>query len=349
MQSETAYFDAIFPAQMQLGLTMQDAILSFSFNVGDVNSVYKTPVAVIVSSQFQMSIQPGDVIVSINNVSTINLPDPQGDTNKLPRFVASRIINEQMAIKRTVRLLRFRDPISVLMNGAVVRFENTDHMIRGENTTNQMVMPPSPMMTGPNQMLSGGQRGDVGGMGGVPMQQPWPNMMMGPGPGGAMGGGGLGTMMGQHAPMSGGMNIQQQQQQQHYQQLQQQHQQQHLQQQHQQQQQQQQQYHQQQLQQQQLQQHSMMFAGQGPGPMPGNPMAGSPMPMGPNEMMWNQAAGQMGRPMPMPQQGQMPQNPPMMGGPNPNQGGAGPMGSHPPPSEDSVKWGPPRTEPRPWW
>ena len=119
------FYEASFPANTPLGLTLDDGNLSYSsVNVGD--SVKKIQVVTIASVQAQnTAIQPGDVIVSVNNQPTINLPDSQGDIRKTPRSVALRIITEQQQTVRTLKMMRFRDP-SVLKTGTLVRFDNPD-------------------------------------------------------------------------------------------------------------------------------------------------------------------------------------------------------------------------------
>ena len=122
------FYEASFPANTPLGLTLEDGNLSYSVNVGDTASasVKKIQVVTIASVQAQnTAIQPGDMIVSINDQPTVNLPDSQGDIRKTPRSVALRIITEQQQMTRTLKMMRFRDP-SVSKTDTVVRFDNSD-------------------------------------------------------------------------------------------------------------------------------------------------------------------------------------------------------------------------------
>ena len=120
------FFDAVFPANSPLGLTVEDAHISYSVNVGNTVNMNRIEVCMVVASQSQTAILPGDVICSINNEKTINLPDSQGDVSKTPRIVALGIITQQQHMKRTLKIMRFRDPVSVLKAGTVLRFDNPE-------------------------------------------------------------------------------------------------------------------------------------------------------------------------------------------------------------------------------
>ena len=116
------FYEANFPANAPLGLTLDDGSLLYSSNTA--GGTKKTQVVMIASVQAQnTAIQPGDVIVSINNEPTINLPDSAGDIRKTPRSTALRIITEQQQVPRTLKMMRFRDP-SVLKTGTLVRFDS---------------------------------------------------------------------------------------------------------------------------------------------------------------------------------------------------------------------------------
>ena len=123
-----SFFNAVFPPNSPLGITVEDGYVSYSVNVANSLQMNRIEVCTIVSSQLQTQIQPGDVIVSVNSQPTISLIDSAGDVQKMPRSIALAIITQQSQVPRKLTLMRFRDPIGVLKNGTVLHFDNANDL-----------------------------------------------------------------------------------------------------------------------------------------------------------------------------------------------------------------------------